>query len=294
MPFGVSYQLTIRPTGKLRVDVFCESLKEHRMHVVVLVKQVPDTAQLSGSIDALKLMAEGGPRIVNPWDEYAIETAIQLKEEHGGKVTLLSLGRPEATEALKTGLAMGADDAILLSDEDIAGDDTLATARVLTAAVTKLEEYDFILSGRTSIDGNSGATPVQVAALLCVPQVSYVAQLSSIDLESGSFEAVRLLEGGREFVRSKFPAVISVVKEISEPRYPTFIGIRRAASATIPVWRSADLNLSSDEVGALESQVRWSEATLPPISEGRTEMINGSPDEVAEKLVDRLVQEKVI
>jgi electron transfer flavoprotein beta subunit len=264
------------------------------MHVVVLAKQVPDTAQLSGSVDALKLMAEGGPRIVNPWDEYAIETAIQLKEEHGGKVTLLSVGKPEAVEALKTGLAMGADEAVLVSDNGLAGEDTLETARVLAAAIAKLVEYDLILSGRSSIDGGSGATPVQLAALLNVPQVSYVAELSSVDLENKTFEAVRLLEGGRESVSSRLPAVISVVKEISEPRYPSFIGIRRAASATIPIWGIGDLDIGSDVTGIQGAQVSWSEVALPPGRGKGVEMIDGSPAEAAATLVNRLALEKVV
>jgi electron transfer flavoprotein beta subunit len=264
------------------------------VHAIVLVKQVPDTAQLSPKNDALQIMAEGGPRIVNPWDEYAIEIAIQLKEEHGGKVTLICVGEPEAVDALKTGLAMGADEAILLSDPLFREGDTLATARVLAAAIAKLDPFDLILSGKTSIDGNSGATAVQLAAILDVPAVSYVAELGSLDLEDNTLEAVRLLENRRETVSSRLPSVVSVVKEICEPRYPSFIGIRRAASASIPVWGIDDLELNLDEVGLRGSQVVWSEVVLAENRERGVEIIGGSPKEAAETLISKLAEEKLL
>ena len=260
------------------------------MNIIALIKQVPDTAQLSATVDGLKLMAEGEPRIVNPWDEYTLETAIQLKEGHGGKVTVVCMGKSEATEALKTGLAMGADDAILISDPALEDSDSLATARVLVAAINKIGDYDIIVAGRSAIDGNSAATAVQVAALLDIPQISYVAELKTVDPAERSITAVRLLEEGRETVSSKLPVVIMVVKEINEPRYPNFIGIRRATRATIPTWGIRDLGL---EASQLTPQVKW-EVTLPPAREAKVEIIDGSPGEAAKVLVDRLLAEKVI
>jgi electron transfer flavoprotein beta subunit len=264
------------------------------MNIIALVKQVPDTAQLSGSADGLKLMAEGGPRIINPWDEYALETAIQLKEAHGGKVTALCMGRPEALDALKSALAMGADEAILVSDPALENSDSLVTARVLVAAINKIEEYDLVIAGRSGIEGNTWATGVQVAALLDIPQISYVAKLKAVDVAAKTITAVRLMEGGRETVSSRLPAAISVVKEINEPRYPSFIGIRRAAKATIPIWSIADLGLGAGQVGAAGSQTKWPEVTLPPARETKTEIIEGSPAEAAKILADRLAAEKVI
>lgn len=264
------------------------------MNIIALIKQVPDTAQLSSTVDGLKLIEGDGPRIVNPWDEYALETALQLKETHGGKVTVLSMGKPEATEALKTGLAMGADEAILLSDPALEESDTLVTARVLAAAINKIGDYDLIVAGRSAIDGNTSATAVQVAALLDKPQISYVAALKGVDPAAKTITAVRLLEGGRETVTSRLPAVITVVKEINEPRYPSFMGIRKAAKATIPTWGLADLGLEAGQVGAAGSQVKWPEVNLPPAREAKAEIIEGSPAEVAKILADRLVEEKVI
>ena len=263
------------------------------MNIIALIKQVPDTAQLSKTVDGLKLMGEGSPRIVNPWDEYTLETGIQLKEAHGGKVTVVCLGKPEATEALKTGLAMGADEAILISDPTMEQSDTLATARILAAAIKKLGDFDIIIGGRSAIDGNSAATAVQLAALLDIPQISYVAKLA-VDPVAKTLKATRLLEGGRERVTGKLPAVITVVKEINEPRYPSFIGIRKAAKATIPTWGIADLGLEAGQVGQAGSQAHWPEVTLPPVREANVEIIEGTPAEAAKTLADRLMAEKVI
>ena len=264
------------------------------MNIIVLVKQVPDTAQLSSSLDGLQLLGEGGPRIVNPWDEYALETAIQLKEAHGGTVTALCMGRAGAEEALKIALAMGADEAILISDPALAHSDSLATARALAAAIKKIGHYDLIIAGRSAIDGNTWATGVQVAALLDVPQISYVAELKAVDVAAKTVTAVRLMEGGRETVSSSLPAAISVVKEINEPRYPSFIGIRRAAKADIPTWGIADLGLDAGQVGAAGSQAKWPEVTLPPARESKTTFIEGSPADVARILVDTLAEEKIL
>lgn len=264
------------------------------MNIIVLVKQVPDTAQLSIMMDGLQLMADGGPRIVNPWDEYAIEAGLQLKEAHGGKVILLSLGKPEVIEALKTGLAMGADEAILVSDPALEGSDSLATARALAAAIKKVGTFDLLIAGRTAIDGNNAATGVQVAALLKIPQISYVAALKAVDPAAKAMTAVRLVENGRETVSSRLPAVITVVQEINEPRYPSFMGIRRAAKTTIPTWGLAELGLPANQVGAAGAQARWVRVSLLPTQKGGAEVITGSPPETAKILMDKLIAQKAI
>ena len=264
------------------------------MKIIVLVKQVPDTAQLSILMDGLKLMAEGGPRIVNPWDEYALETGLQLKEAHGGTVALLSLGKPEAVEALKTGLAMGADEAILLSDPAFEGSDSLATARALAAAIKKMGEFDLIIAGCMAIDSHNAATAGQVAALLRLPQLAYIATLKAVDPAARTITAVRLVDDGHEIVSSRLPIMMTVVQEINQPRYPSFMGIRRAAKATIPTWGLAELNLLGDQVGATGAQVRWTRVSLPPTRKGGAEVISGVPAEAAKTLLDKLVAQKVI
>lgn len=263
------------------------------MNIIALMKQTPDTAQLSANMDGLSLSEDGGPRIVNPWDEYTLETAIQLKETHGGQVTVLCMGKDEAKDALKTALAMGADTAILINDPAIDGSDTLATAKILSAAIRKVGEYDIIVGGRSAIDGNMSAVAVQTAALLDIPQISYVAELLEISPENRTISAVRLLEKSRETVHGPLPAMITVVKEINEPRYPNLIGIRKASRAEIPEWDLAALGLSPEEVGTAGSHVTWV-TEVPPVRESKVEIIEGTPAEAATKLIDRLIEEKVI
>lgn len=263
------------------------------MKIIVLLKQVPDTAQLSASMNGLQLM-ESGPRIINPWDEYAIEEGLKLCEAHGGSVTLLSLGDASAAESLRRGLAMGAEDAVLLADDAFANGDTLATARALAAAIRKLGQFDLVIAGRSSIDGGNYATAVQVAALLDVPALSYVAAITAIDPASKSITVARAIETGRETVSSRLPALMTVVKEINEPRYPSFMQIRKAAKKEIPTWSAADLGLAAGQVGAAGSQVSWPDVTLPPAREATVEMIGGTPAEAAKTLADRLLAEKII
>ncbi len=263
------------------------------MHIITLVKQTPDTAQLSASMNGLKLSADGGPRIVNPWDEYTLETAIQAREAEGGRVTALCMGPPEAADALKTALAMGVDEAILVSDPVMMNSDSLTSARILVAAIRKIGDYDLIVGGRAAIDGNTAATAVQVAALLDIPLISYVADIRHLDPSSRTLSAVRLLEKARETVVSRLPALITVVKEINEPRYPSLIGIRKAARTNIPVWGCYDLGLDASRVGAAASLAGW-QSELPPLREPNVEMIDGGPRDAARTLVDRLIDEKVI
>lgn len=264
------------------------------MNIITLVKQVPDTAQLSGAMDGLKLLAEESARIINPWDEYALEAALQLKEAHGGQVTALCLGRADAAEVLKRALAMGADEAVLISDPALDGGDSLATARALAAAIRKVGRYDLIFAGRSAVDGNTGATAIQVAALLGLPPLAFVAGIKAVDPAAKTITAVRLIESGRETVTGRLPALLTVVKEINEPRYPSFMGIRKASRAAIPVWSLADLGLAADQVGAAGAQLHWPELSLPPARDRGAEIIGGPPAEAARILVDRLVAEKLI
>lgn len=264
------------------------------MNAIALVKHVPDTAQLSSVMNGLKLLAEG-PRIANPLDEYAVEECLRLREAYGGQVTVLSLGPAAAAEALKQGLALGADQSILLSDPAFEEGDTLATARVLAAAIARLGEWDIVVAGRLALDGDTAQTAIQVAALLGVPQLTYVARIRQVDFEAKTITVERSLEGGREVLTSRLPCVVSVIKEINEPRYPSFLGIRKAAKATIPTWTAADLGLDPATVGAAGSGVRWPELSLPPAREGECQFITGdTPEAIAAALVDKLMAEKII
>jgi electron transfer flavoprotein beta subunit len=161
------------------------------------------------------------------------------------------------------------------------------------AAIRKTGDFDILIGGRAAIDGNMSATAVQVAALLDIPQISYVADLIEVNPDAKTIKAVRLLEKARETVTSTLPAMITVVKEINEPRYPSLIGIRKAARAEVPVWNLTDLGLDASEVGLAGSRVTW-QVELPTVREAQVEIIEGPPAEAAKKLIDRLLEEKVI
>jgi electron transfer flavoprotein beta subunit len=259
------------------------------LKIVVCVKQVPDSAA--------KVVVENGrvtwgdaPLVVNPWDEYAIEAALTQKEALGGDVTVISMGGESAREALKQALAMGCGEAILISDPALAQADSQATARVLAAAVRKISDVDLIFFGRQAIDGDAGVTPAQTARLLGWPVLSLVSVIRSLDPGARTVRVERSIEEGRQVVEARLPAVISVVKDIGDPRYPSFMGIRKASKAVIPTWTLTDLGLV-----ALDPVISWPELMNPPQREVKTEMITGdSPQEIAEKLADKILGEKVL
>lgn len=179
---------------------------------------------------------------------------------------------------------------MLVSDPALADADTLATARALAAAIRKIGVYDIVVAGRNSIDGMNAAVGVQTAALLGIPMLSFVAALKQVNAGDKRITVVRSVDGGKETLSAALPAVISVVKEIAEPRYPSFMGIRKAAKAPITTWGLADLGLSADEVAP---QVTWTTA-LPSVRETNAEMLTGTPQEMAAQLFDKLIAAKAI
>lgn len=261
------------------------------MNIVACIKQTPDSAA--------KITVENGKvtwdaaLVLNPWDEYAVEEAIRLKEKHGGKVTALCLGPEAAREALKTCVAMGCDEAILLSDPAFEGSDALATAYILAQAIQKIGAVDLVLCGKQAIDGDTGLVPMALARRLGWSPVSFTMHLE-VDPAARTLKATRLLEQGKQMVTAKLPAVIGTVKEINEPRYPSFMGIRKASKANIPTWGAADLGADVARVGAAGSATKWPAIYPPPAREGAVEIIEGSPEEVAAKLADKLIADKVI
>lgn len=256
------------------------------MKIVVCIKQVPDSAAKM-SVEGGKVSWGDAPLVLNPWDEYAVEGALLQKEESGGDVTAISVGGESAKDALKTALAMGCSEAILISDPGLEGADSQAIARVLAAAIQKVGGVDIAFFGRQAIDGDMGVTAAMTGRVLGWPMLSLV---SSIHPADGGIRVERVIEEGKQVVESKLPAVISVGKDIGEPRYPSFMGIRKASKATIPVWGLGDLGIS-----APQPVVRWPEVSQPPARQVTTEMITGSsPQEIAEKLADKIMAEKVL
>jgi electron transfer flavoprotein beta subunit len=263
------------------------------MHAVVCIKQVPDTQELQVDFDAGAIKREGVPLIVNPFDEFAIEEAVRLKEKYGGTVTALTMGPPSADEALRTALAMGCDGAVHLLDEAFEGGDTWATASVLAKALEKVGEYDVLFFGKATFDGDTGQVAPRVAALLELPMLNFVAKIDEIDFEGKKVTVERLLETGREVARAPLPAVISVVKEINEPRYPSLLGIRKAKKVDVPTWDAAALALGGDEVGAAGSFSKRERIYRPP-ARGGGEIVPGEPADAAKTLAEKLIDQGII
>jgi electron transfer flavoprotein beta subunit len=256
------------------------------LKIIACIKQVPDSEA--------KVKAEGGqvswgdaPLVINPFDEYAVEGALQQKEAVGGTVTALCVGPESARDALKHALAMGADEAVLVSDPALADLDTVGAAKVLAAAIQKIGGAEMVIFGRQTLDNGAGLTPAQTARVLKLPMLGLA---GSIKVEGGSVTVDRVIEEGRQTVTAKLPAVLSVVQSIGEPRYPSFMGIRKASKANIPVWSAADISVS-----APAPVVKRTELMNPPADERAVEMITGeTPAEIAEKLADKILAEKVL
>ena len=255
------------------------------MKIIACIKQVPDSEA--------KVKAEGGkvswgdaPLVINPFDEYAVEGALQQKEAQNGTVTALCIGPESAKEALKHALAMGADEAVLISDPALNEVDTVGAARVLAAAIQKIGA-DMVVFGRQTLDNGAGVTAAQTARVLGWPMLGLAGQ---IKVQDGTVTVDRVIEEGRQTVSAKLPAVVSVVQSIGEPRYPSFKGIRKASKATIPVWSLSDLGTN-----APEPVVKRTELMNPPIQETAIEIITGeTPAEVADKLADKILAEKIL
>ena len=217
------------------------------MNIVVLVKQVPDTyaerklREVDGRLDR-----DASDAVLDEINERAVEEALQLKEAHDATVTVVSMGPDRATEAIRKALSMGADAAVHVSDEALAGSDAVATARVLAAAVGTVEGVDLVLAGNEASDGGSAAVPAMVAELLGLPALTHARQVS---VEGGTVDVRRETDDGVVVLRAELPAVVSVNEKINEPRYPSFKGIMAAKSKPIQTLGVSDLGLGADEVG---------------------------------------------
>lgn len=259
------------------------------MKIAVFVKQVPDSAA--------KVTVENGvvswgdaPLVINPWDEYAVEAALSLAEKHSGEVTAFSLGGESAKEALKHALAMGCSQAILLSDPALKGVDSAGVARVCAEAVKKLSDVDVAIFGKQAIDSDTGLTAAMAARILGWPALTLVASIAQLDPDAKTIRVERGIEEGRQIVEGKLPAVLSIVKDFGEPRYPSFMGIRKASKAEIPTWTLAELGIS-----APEAKITWPEVIRPPKREVTNEIIPGAnADEIAANLADKIIAEGVL
>jgi electron transfer flavoprotein beta subunit len=259
------------------------------LHVVVFTRSTPDTAAKVEVAGDGRVTWGGEAMVVNPWDEYALEEAILRAKETSGKATVIALGGEMHNDALKHSLAMGLDEAIRVEDAALDPNDSLSYAATAAAAVQKLGDADLVIFGRESVDVGTDQHTYQTARKLGWTMLSYVSKILEINADAKTIKVEKMLEGGKQIVTAKLPAVLSVMKDINEPRYPSFIGIRKANKATIPVWSLGDLGVS-----APAKKVEGSSFKNLPAREVQVEIIEGTPEEMAAKLVERLLEEKVL
>ncbi|MGQ9507929.1 MAG: electron transfer flavoprotein subunit beta/FixA family protein [Thermodesulfobacteriota bacterium] len=256
------------------------------MNIIVCVKRVPDTSDVDIVVDKSGKDIEKAGLVfdLNEWDSYAIEEAILLKEKLGGTVTVISMGGEDTNESLRKCLAMGADEAIRLTDSAFLGSDGYATARVLAKAIRGIP-YDLILTGTQAEDDGFAEVGVMVASLLGLPHVSIVTRL---EVEGGRLRAHRELEGGlEEVVEVDLPALVTIQTGINEPRYVSIMGIRKVAKKEIKVLSLNDLGLRAEEVGFRGSDIELQRVFLPPAGEG-AQILEGKPEEIALKVFEIL------
>jgi len=262
------------------------------MEIVVCVKQVPDTTEVKIDPVTNTLIRQGVPSIVNPFDKNAIEAALQLKEAYGGKVTVLSMGPPQAKDALKECLAMGADSAILISDRAFGGSDTLATSYTLAATIRKLGSYDIILFGKQAIDGDTAQVGPETAEHLGIAQVTYA---SKIELSGEVAKIEREHEEGYEIIEVKLPAVVTVIKTLNyEPRYPTVKGTMKANRTEIPVWTAADLTVKEERLGLKGSPTQVRKIFTPPRRVQGVLIQKDTAREAVAELLQKLSDAKIV
>ena len=265
------------------------------MNIIVCIKQVPDTTNVKIDPKTNTLIREGVKSIVNPFDENAIEEAIRLKEAHGGKVTVITMGPPQATEALKSAIAMGADEGILISDRAFAGADTWATSYTLSQAIKKIGTFDLVLFGKQAIDGDTAQVGPGVAEFLDIPQVTFAIKIEIVGAahEQPVIRVKRQLEESAEIVETTLPAAVTVIKQINEPRLPSLKGQMRAKKAEIQMWTAEAILAEAENIGLKGSPTQVVRIFTPP-PRGNSEMLEGDIDEISVKLFNKLKEQKVI
>ncbi|MFW9917481.1 MAG: electron transfer flavoprotein subunit beta/FixA family protein [Candidatus Thorarchaeota archaeon] len=234
--------------------------------ILVFVKQVPEIADVKVDPKTGTLIREGVPSILNPFDEFAVEEALRIRENHGGEITVVSMGPPQAAEAIRKCLAMGADKGILLTDKAFAGADTLATATTL-AEMARRVEYDLIICGKQAIDGDTAQVGPEIAERLGIPQITYVRKLE-LDSERKRATVHRDTEDGYEVIECKLPVLLTAIKGLNEPRIPSLMGIMKAKKKEIQTVTSTDLELNPELIGLKGSPTQVVEVFPPRVRKG--------------------------
>jgi len=254
------------------------------MNIVVCIKQVPDTAEVKINPETGTLVREGVPSIINPFDMHAIEAGINIKERIGGKVTVITMGPPQAETALRDALSMGADEAVLLSDSAFAGSDTWATSFTLSKAIEKIGA-DIIICGKQAIDGDTAQVGPETAEFLNIPHISYVRKIE--DVSANSIRVQRLMDEGYDAVESSLPVLFTVVKELNEPRLPSLKGKMASKKAEIKKWGRPEIMADENDLGLKGSPTQVKNIFTPEARSGR-KILEGKPEEQVEALIQEL------
>jgi len=259
------------------------------MNIVVCLKQVPDTTAVR--IDAVTgtLIRDGVPSIINPEDKHALEEALVLKENQGAKVTVLSMGPPQAEVALREALAMGADEAILITDRAFAGADTLATSNALAGALRKLE-YDIVFAGRQAIDGDTAQVGPEIAEHLDIPQITYV---EKVEVNGNELTVQRALEDGYEVIKVQTPVLLTAIKELNNPRYMNAKLVFETFKKEVKIWSADDIDVDKSLLGLKGSPTKVKRSSTKE-TKAAGELKNLPPKEAAEYAVQKLVEKHYI
>lgn len=255
------------------------------MNIVVCIKQVPNTTDVRIDPETNTLIREGVESIINPFDTYAIEEGVRLKERFGGKVTVITMGPPQAENALKEAISLGCDEAILISDRAFAGSDTWATSYTLARAIKKIGDFNIVICGKQASDGDTAQVGPGISAHLDLPQVTYVRKIEEIDGYKARVE--RLLEEGYEVIETPLPCVLTVVKEINEPRLPSLKGKMKAKKAEVVKWNAKDIDCDPVSIGLEGSPTKVIKIFTPPPRKGG-EVLQGDTEGVSQKLFELL------
>ncbi|MBU4477476.1 MAG: electron transfer flavoprotein subunit beta/FixA family protein [Candidatus Omnitrophica bacterium] len=256
------------------------------MNIVVCIKQVPDTTDVRINPETNTLVRDGVQSIINPFDMYAIEEGLRLKEKFdGSKVTVISMGPPQAETALREAIALGVDEAVLLSDSAFAGSDTLATSYALASGIKKIGNVDVIICGKQAIDGDTAQVGPGISVWLDLPQVTFVKKIEEVKEKDGKkiFRLQRMVEEGYEIIEVPLPCMITVVKEINEPRMPSLKGMMRSKKVEITKWTAEQIDADAKKIGLDGSPTQVVRIFTPPVRQGG-QMLLGEPEEVAAKL----------
>jgi len=260
------------------------------LNIIICVKQVPDTSEIKINPETNTLMRDGVPSIINPFDLNAIEAGIQIRDEVGGKVTVLTMGPPQAVESLREAISMGADDAVLLSDRAFAGSDTWATSYTLAKAIEKLGA-DIVICGKQAIDGDTAQVGPETAEFLNIPHVSYIRKIEEI--KDGYIRVQRMMDDGYDVVESSLPVLLTVVRELNVPRLPSLRGKMAAKKAVIRTMGMADIGADENNLGLKGSPTQVRNIFAPDIK-AEKKLIEGSTDEQVEKLINELREIKCL